>query len=403
MIYRHKGVKRIFLLVIFIVVNLFFSEVKNPLAKGDNSLLQNSPVQITISVFDQFLQERFDNLGLVGAAATVVYSGNTIFTKTMGIKKAGTSDSIDSHTSFRLASVSKGFAGVLTAMLHHEDIISLDDKVVNILPDFQLKDSVNTHNLTIKHVLNHTSGLVPHAYDNLVEAKVPVIDIINRLNEVNISGPPGLIYGYQNVVFSLIDTIAAIKSGKDYSDLLKNNIFIPLKMVDASTGYNQFINTNNKALPHLRSRGSYKPVKLNKSYYNLAPAAGVNASISDLALWLKALLGHNEDVINKEISNLIETPLIKTPLKLHYTRRWGTVDEKHYSLGWRIYIYKGRKIIYHGGYVKGYRAEIAFCPEEKIGIAYLQNCTGKLASESIPKFFNLWFSHKSSVNSVLLD
>jgi hypothetical protein len=61
-------------------------------------------------------------------------------------------------------------------------------------------------------------------------------------------------------------------------------------------------------------------------------------------------------------------------------------------------MYKGHKIIYHGGYVKGYRAEIAFCPEEQLGMVFLQNSPNRVASMSVPAFFNIWFASKDSVD-----
>ena len=86
----------------------------------------------------------------------------------------------------------------------------------------------------------------------------------------------------------------------------------------------------------------------------------------------------------------ISSPQIKTPLKRNYTRYWDPIDGRYYSYGWRIFDYKGKRILYHGGYVRGYRAEIAFCPEEKTGIAFLLNSPNRLASQFIPTFFNIY-------------
>jgi beta-lactamase class C len=89
--------------------------------------------------------------------------------------------------------------------------------------------------------------------------------------------------------------------------------------------------------------------------------------------------------------------VIVSPLKWRYIRNWDPIDSKYYSLGWRIYLYKGRKIIYHGGYVTGYRAEIAFCPEENVGIAFLQNSPNHTAAVCVPEFFNRWFIQTDSI------
>ena len=91
---------------------------------------------------------------------------------------------------------------------------------------FHLKHSVNTADLKIENILDHTSGLVPHAYDNLIEDDLPLYQIIKNLYEADISAPPGKLYSYQNVVFSLIDTIAYIQTGVPFDKLMEKYIFL---------------------------------------------------------------------------------------------------------------------------------------------------------------------------------
>jgi len=344
----------------------------------------------TIRKFDTFLRDSLQNTGCVGAAATIFHRDEIVYTLTHGVKRAGTKDSVDQHTVFRLASVSKGFAGVLAAILQEEGIISMDDRIIEYLPGFRLKDSVNTHDLAIRHVLNHTSGLVPHAYDNLAEDGKTIKEIIPELATVDIAGIPGQYYGYQNVIFSLIDTLAVLKTNRDYGELVYRKIFRPLGMKDASTGYRGLIWNHNVAFPHDRINGEYHPHPLNKGYYNLLPAAGVNASIDDMGKWLAALLGFLPKKLDTAVINLISTPQVYTPLKRNYTRFWDPIEARYYSFGWRIFDYKGKRILYHGGYVRGYRAEIAFCPEENTGIAFLLNSPNRLASQVVPTFFNMF-------------
>ena len=353
---------------------------------GEDSLA----IRKIIRKFDAFLRDSLRSTGCVGAAATIFHQDEIVYTLTHGVKRAGIKDSVDRHTVFRLASVSKGFAGVLAAILQNEGIISMDDRIIEYLPGFRLKDSVNTHDLAIRHVLNHTSGLVPHAYDNLAEDGKTIKEIIPELATVDIAGFPGQYYGYQNVVFSLIDTLLVLKTNRDYGELVDRKIFRPLGLKDASTGYRGLIWNSNVAFPHDRINGEYHPLPLNTGYYNLLPAAGVNASIDDMGKWLEALLGFIPKKLDTAVINLISTPQVYTPLKRNYTRFWDPIEARYYSYGWRIFDYKGKRILYHGGYVRGYRAEIAFCPEEKTGIAFLLNSPNRLASQVVPTFFNMY-------------
>jgi beta-lactamase class C len=398
MILKLKKYNRVLLLVgmqcVIVLFTSFISADHDSEAFNLNAFIDKLPTPYTdlVTNYNNYLQSGIDSTNTVGAAVAIVSHDSIIFIKSYGVKKVGTTDSVDIHTLFRLASVSKGFAGVLASKLQEEGVLDLDETVKSVLPGFMLKETVNTNQLTIKQTLDHSSGIAPHAYDGLIEQGAAFSEIISQLRTVDVADAPGKVYAYQNAMYSLIDTILRIKTNCTYAELLKENIFAPLGMTDASLDYYSMLNGSDVAYPHQIVNGKYNTMKLNAGYYNVAPAAGVNASISDMSKWLKALLGSNPDVIDSVISKDISTPLITTPLQRHYTFHWGHVATKEYSLGWRIFEYYGHEIIYHGGFVQGYRAEIAFCPELKTGIVFLQNSPNQLAGKTIPDFWKMYFS-----------
>jgi beta-lactamase class C len=353
-------------------------------------------IQELVDDYDAWLKEEINASETVGAAVAIVYKGRVAYSNCFGVRKAGEKAPIDEHTVFRLASVSKTVTGVLAGILDEEGIIGLDDKVVDYIPGFRLKTPESTKKLSVRNLLSHTSGIVPHAYDNYVEEKVPVSRIMSMLDEVDISAEPGEIYGYQNVMFSLIDTILRAKTSKNYGDILREKVFKPYEMEDASTDFNSFKNNPNKAYPHSRGKGRYWAQRLNDRYYSTAPAAGVNASLSDMTNFLKALLNENEPVLNKKVHQAIFTPQVNSHLSRRYFRNWDRVDSKQYAIGWRIVGYKGRKVAYHGGYVNGYKAEIALCENEKTGIVFLTNSPNSLATQTIPRYLDLLFEFQDT-------
>jgi beta-lactamase class C len=73
--------------------------------------------------------------------------------------------------------------------------------------------------------------------------------------------------------------------------------------------------------------------------------------------------------------------------------RWLPVRETYYGLGWRVIRYNEDTLIYHGGHVKGFRAEIAFSPRYKVGIAIICNAPGKFVNNTIPVFFDMFYEH----------
>ncbi len=359
---------------------------------------EKKPLEIEgiLQEYDQWLTEAIRESGTVGASVAIVYKDQVAFLKNFGVRKAGENDSVNAHTLYRLASVSKTITGVLAGILEEEGTLHLNDKVVDYLPEFRLKNPKSTHDLTIGNLLSHTSGLVPHAYDNMIEDKVPVSKIIQRLDEVDISAEPGQLYSYQNVMFSLLDTILSVKTGQKYGDLVKKKVFLPFGMKDASTDFQSFKQSRNAAYPHARGKGRYWPQRLNDRYYSTGPAAGVNASISDMASFLQALLKKDSPYLNNHVHQAVFTPRVPSHLPRRYLSHWERVESKHYAIGWRIVGYKGRKVAYHGGYVQGYKAEIALCRNEQAGIIYLTNSPNKVASQTVPRFLDLLFDFKDT-------
>jgi len=263
------------------------------------------------------------------------------------------------------------------------------------LINFRLKFQGSTNSITVRNLLSHTSGLTPHAFDIMVEDKVPLNKIISRLNEVEIVTPPGLYYAYQNVMFSLYDPILKAKTKKGFQEILQENIFEPFGMKNASSDFESFEKNENKAFPHVKSEKGFVAARSNDRYYITAPAAGINASISDMGHFMIAISGKDDDLFSEKAREVVFTPQIESVLKRTYYRNWDKIDSKHYAIGWRILNYKNHKIAHHSGYVLGYQAEIAICEEEEVGIAILSNSPNSSFSAGVPTFLNLFFEHKN--------
>lgn len=348
-----------------------------------------------VTAFDKYVKSNVNDTITPGAAVAIIKDGEILLCKGYGIKQTHSIDSVDEHTVFRIASVSKGFASVLAGIFVQEGLLSWDDHVIKYLPDFKLKDKKNTEDLTIRHILSQTSGLPGHTYTNMIEANVPYADLRKKLSEVNPIAPVGTVYSYQNVVYSVIAEILEKVTGKTYEALLKEKIFTPMGLNDASASFEGFQNSVNHANPHVRSWGMLKEAKTTPEYYSVLPAAGVNASISDMAQWLKALMGYRNDVLHADILKEIFTPQIQaTRRRSQHYAKWVKVQGTYYGLGWRIINFGNDTLIYHGGFINGFRSEVAFDPIDKVGIAILSNGPGAFVNEAIPYFFNLFYESR---------
>jgi beta-lactamase class C len=402
---RKKEIKIILAIVMLLVVGAFVMS----LMQGHTTKIPASTITLPVTTkpnpyilslltdYETNIRTQLARTGTPGIAIAIVEDTTIIYLKGFGVKEIGTQDSINTHTVFRLASVSKCFAPVLTGLLVEDGVLSWNDHVIKYLPQFALKSKESTDSLTIKHVLSHTTGLPYHTYTNMVEEGMDLKTMLALLRDVNLTGKPGELYSYQNVAYSLIAEVMRSATGKTYQQLMNERIFEPLHMQDASMTYDEILLNKNVAKPHLQSKRGWRRTSINGTYYNVPPAGGVNASITDMAQWIKALLGDKKDFIKPETLEEIYTPAVKATSKNRNFRRWIEPANSYYALGWRVLNFKNDTLLYHGGYVNGYRSELALNRKNKIGICVLSNGPGSLIDNSVPYFFNLYFHQRDSI------
>jgi beta-lactamase class C len=324
---------------------------------------------------------------LVGGGFAIVTRDGIVRTGSFGFTDTSHKQKVDDNTVFRIASVSKTFAAGLTAQLVQDGSIRWDDPVTQYVPGFRVRGETSL--IRIQDLLGQSSGLISHAYDNLIEDGVPTEQIYQRLAELPYTCPPGTCYSYQNSVFSLIEPVVEKVTGDSYAHLVEQRIFKPLGMQTASVGLEPFLANSNRAQPHVKGNKRWLTVKVLPNYYRVAPAAGVNASINDMGKWLAAQLGANPGVVQPEVAGELVAPRVRTPRELH-RREWDQMlTDAHYGLGWRVYQMGDRQIAYHSGWVSGYRADIAYSPVDGIGITVLLNAESNSINRLTTQFWKL--------------
>jgi beta-lactamase class C len=130
---------------------------------------------------------------------------------------------------------------------------------------------------------------------------------------------------------------------------------------------------------------------VTEHYYRINPAAGVNASITDMSRWLIAHMGQNPAILSPALLNAVHSKITRNTN--YYGSREG-VTNSHYGLGWRVFDYRGDKnFVHHGGGVKGFRSEVVFSPELKIGMVILTNGP-RLSRDVIFEFLDAYEDEK---------
>ena len=382
--------------LIYVVLGLFTVDCMASDNKKNDSEQQ---WQQLVNHYSKQVGVKLKEKSIPGAALSIVY-GNNEFKKGFGKTKVKKGTKINENTRFRLASVSKTFAGSLAAKLASEGKLDLDNTIGHYLPN--ARNSVHK-DLKVFNLLSHSSGIVPNAYDNLVESRMSYFAITNRLLDIAPICKPSRCYGYQNVMFSLIDRVIEAKTGLDYKTWIEEFVFSPLGMLDGGVGVHNLTKDKNFAHPHVLGRKYWHTAKLKDNYYKVLPAAGVNASAADMAIWLRAQLGHFPEVLSLDALTIQSRPYIRTKRELK-RRVWRDyVRDAYYGLGWRLYNFDDVEILYHSGWVQGYRTDVVVIPAFDIGFSLLLNAESGLINELTVEFINKAIEFKVSSTTHVVD
>ena len=343
------------------------------------------PADFNVQQFEAMAQQLVAGQRVPGLAMAIVHNGRVVSARGYGITDVKAAEPVDAHTVFRLASLSKSFAGTMAGLLVNDGTLRWDSKLTNYLPNFQLKNAGAAQQITVADLLSHRVGLTHNTYDRDLEAYVDYRTLTQKLAQAPMQCQPGSCYAYQNIAFSLIGDIVFAATGDFYGQEVQRRLFKPLGMNDASLGLEGIQASSRWARPHVRARGGWTSVTPKSTYYQVLPAAGVNASASDMAQWLLAQTGHRPDVLPAPLLATLHQSLVDTPSETRGSAwRRQRVTSAGYALGWRVYDYAGNRLVFHGGAVQGYRGVIAMLPDRDFGIALMWNGESSLPTGLLP-------------------
>jgi beta-lactamase class C len=338
-----------------------------------------------VAQFERMAQQLVADQRVPGLAMAIVHQGRVLSARGYGVTDTRAPLPVDGHTVFRLASLSKAFAGTMTGLMVNDGTLRWDTRITQYVPGFDLTDSYSAQQLTVADVLSHRVGLSHNAFDRDLEGNADYYTLTQKLAYAPLKCTPGTCYSYQNIAFSLVGDVIQAAGGKTYGQAVQDRIFRPLGMSDASVGLDGILASPNWARPHVRTRGGWMSLTPKPTYYRVAPAAGVNASASDMAQWLLAHTGHRPDVLPAPLLATLHQPLVETPGELRGSAwRRERLYGASYALGWRVYDYAGSQLVFHGGAVQGYRGVVALLPDRDLGIALMWNSESSLPSGMLP-------------------
>ena len=315
--------------------------------------------------------------------------GHTVFEHGYGVRDLRTLAKLDAQTNFRLASCTKQFTAMSTMLLVHDGKLRYTDTLSDVFPGFPAYGKA----ITIRHLLNHTSGLPD--YEDLMDAaekrngraiwtaerQIQDEEVLNLLKQEK-SGkfPPGTKWSYSNSGYVVLGLIVARISGESFPDFLHERIFAPLKM----TGTLAYLRGKNeiprRAYGHSKNGDQFAETDQSPTSATLGDG-GVYSSLGDLAKWDDALARHtllSEAEMQPALSpvRLADGSQPKWPAE-----RETSSDNLHpgqpvfYGFGWFVDPYKGRPRMYHSGGTMGFRTYIVRFVRDNLTVIVLCNRT----------------------------
>lgn len=322
-----------------------------------------------------------------GLAVLVRRNGRAMFERGYGLRDLRTKTKIDAHSNFRLASFTKQFTAMAIMLLVHGGKLRYDQTLAEIFPDFPSYGKT----ITIRNVLNHTSGLPD--YEDLMDAlekttgpvwspehQIQDEEVLALLKqEKNGKFAPGASWSYSNSGYVVLGLVVAKVSGKSYGEFLREQIFAPLKMnhtIVYQKGKNE---VSNRAFGHSKENGAFKETDQSSTSATLGDG-GIYSNLEDLAKWGDALRNHT--LLSAE-----EMKPALTPAKLadgsepHWPLE-PSDDNPHpgkpvaYGFGWFLDPYQGHQRMWHTGTTMGFRTAIErFSEGDGLSVIILSNRT----------------------------
>src|SRR6187399_1182739 len=344
-----------------------------------------------------------------GCAVGVSLNGESVYERAFGLAEMEHNVPNTTQTIFESGSVAKQFTAAALVLLQQDGKLSIDDpvrKYIPELPDYGLP-------LTIRHLLNHTSGirdwgtvmsLTGAGRGERVISQDLALDVITHQRALDFT--PGSEYSYSNSGYNLAAIIVERVSKQKFPAFVEERLFKPLGMKNSSLrdDYTRIVPGRAQAY----SRQGNGPWRLNMPFMNVYGNGGMLTTVGDWMKWNAMLDSHSLGV---PLVNALETQGV-----LNDGRKIS------YALGLTVGTYKGLKDVSHGGATAGYQTFLARYPDNKVSIAVMCNGTSpgagdiaasitdeifgpfpeaqkteatKVAEDELKKFVGLWRNEKT--------
>jgi CubicO group peptidase (beta-lactamase class C family) len=324
---------------------------------------RNSPPDF--AAIDAYVAQQMRDLRIPGLAIGIVQGDQIVYTKGFGI--AGPDGrAVTPQTPFQLASLVKPMTGVAIMQLVEAGKLELDAPVQRYLPTFRVADAAASAQITVRHLLYHTSGLpgtVSMEYALSGDARPDALEArVGALRSVALNRPVGTTYEYSNAGYMILGMIVQQVSGQSYEAYMHEHLFTPLHMQQTYTDWTE-ARSHGAATGYRYWFGVPVPGEIAIDRASL-PSGGLTASVEDVTHFLVAQLngGRFGDTTILSPAGIAEMQRPVTPL----------ADEID-GMDWGVRPFHGVTMISKGGDNADFKTLMFLFPERRLGLVVLMN------------------------------
>jgi len=340
---------------------------------------------------DAWVARSMQTFDVPGLSVAIVKDGKVQIAKGYGVRKLGEKTPVDENTLFGIGSNTKAFTTACLAMLVDEGKISWDDPVYQRLPGFQMSDPYVSHEMTIRDLLTHRSGMGLGEGDLLFwpHSTYTRAEIIHQLRFMKPASSFRSHFAYDNLLYMTAGQIIPAVTGTTWDDFVRQRIFKPLGMTTSNVSNTEFKPSDDFAYPHSVVDGKLQAIPF-VSLDNAGPAGSISSSAAEMAKWVLLQLNRGKlpdsdkrlfsEARSREmwaaqtILPIGEMPASLSALKPNFA---------DYALGWSLRDYHGHTSVAHTGGVAGMVSRVMLVPDSNLGVVILTNAEQGSAFDSI--------------------
>jgi CubicO group peptidase (beta-lactamase class C family) len=318
---------------------------------------------MTPAALDAWFDDTVHDAGIPGAAIAVVQDGRIVHEHGVGVAD-DSGRPVTAQTPFVIGSLAKSLTALAVAQLAERGIVNLDAPVRRYIPDFAVADTAASAAITVRQLLDQTSGLTGAAGTVPLSAPATSLaDQVQALATVKPTSAPGVAYQYSNANYVVLGRLIEVVSGQSYEAYMQANVFKPLDMTHTSSVF-ATAEANGLGEAHRLWFGlpdSHTPLFRE----DLAPAGFVASTADDLANVLVAEMNGG-----RFGATSIASPATVDAL---WTGAAPAGPEGRYAMGWFDGTFEGQRIVSHSGSSTDMASYQAVIPSRGLGVVVLFN------------------------------